>query len=34
MSLGGGVVVDDLEEVVVCVFEDHENAFVFEDDFC
>ena len=29
VALGLGVVVDYLEEVVLCVFEDHENAFIF-----
>lgn len=29
---GLSVVVDDLEEVVFAVFEDHEDAFFFEDD--
>ena len=27
------MVLDDLEEVVFAVFEDHEDAFVFEDGF-
>ena len=34
VSLRSGVVVDDLEEIVVCVLENHEDAFVFENDFC
>ena len=28
-----GVMVDDLQEVMFGVLEDHENAFVFQDDF-
>ena len=27
------MVVDDLEEIMLGVFEDHEYAFAFEDDF-
>ena len=27
------MVLDDLKEIVLAVFEDHEDAFLFEDDF-
>lgn len=33
VALRLGVVVDDLEEVMLGIFEDHEDAFVFEYDF-
>ena len=32
MGVGLRVVLDDLEKVMLAVFEDHEDAFVFEDD--
>jgi hypothetical protein len=33
MSLGLSVMVDDLEQIMLCVFKDHEDAFVLEDNF-
>ena len=27
------VVMDDLKEIMLCVFKNHKDAFIFEDDF-
>lgn len=32
MSLWLGVMVDDLEEIMLAIFEDHEDTFVLEND--